>query len=121
MLNVHAFDGKLKGLFAPKKEHTVQEKEILFSKLITEVSPIAKRTVQTMISDMRAPQGGSNYHSANDIDASNILADILSRDYTDILSLLDEQLVDTQNLGMCDSGRVTRLLQIWLGMDHSSD
>ena len=116
MLNVHSFDGQLKGLFTPKKNHTIEEKDILFCKLLTEVSTIAKQTIQTMISDMRAPQGGSNYHPSNEIDASDILADILSRDYKDILVLLDEQLVDTKNLGICDSGRVTRLLQIWLGI-----
>ena len=31
----------------------------------------------------------------------------------DVLKLLNEQLGDAKKLGMCNSGRVTRLLQIW--------
>jgi len=116
MINVHSFDGKLKGIFKPKKEYSIDEKEILLSKLIPELSDIAKQTVRTMISDLRAPGGGSNYHPSNETDATDIMVDILSREYKDILPLLDEQLVDTKNLGICDSGRVTRLLQIWVGM-----
>ena len=34
-------------------------------------------------------------------------------DNPDFLICLNEQLEDTLNLGICPSGRVTRLLQLW--------
>ena len=31
----------------------------------------------------------------------------------DVVSMLEEQLCDVSMLGICPSGRVTRLLQVW--------
>ena len=115
MINVHTFDGKLVGVFSPKKICTIEEKFELFKKLLPKLSPIAQQTVDVIMKDTTG-----NYQKANNVDASDILADILNRnesEYIDLLPILDEQLVDTKNLGICDSGRVTRLLQVWMTLE----
>jgi hypothetical protein len=113
-MNVHAFDGKLKGLFTSSRVHTKDEKKENFSSLIKILTnPSAIIALQTMINDLDQAQG-SNFHPENDVDASDILMEILQWiNNPDILKSLDEQLADTRNLGICASGRVTRLLQVW--------
>jgi hypothetical protein len=114
MQNVHTFDGKLRGLFTPRRKHTIEEKEIMFVNLIKRLQPDAIDSVNIMIRDMHSPNSGGNYHPASEADATDILADILSEDkYDDILSILNEQLEDIKRLGTCDSGRVTRMYQVW--------
>ena len=114
MQNVHEFDGKLRGLFTPVKKHSVEEKEDMFNKLATRLTPPAVHMLAVMIVDMKKPNGGANYHPASDADATDILADIVGDNkYDDILPTLDEQLEDIKNLGTCDSGRVTRMFQVW--------
>ena len=57
---------------------------------------------------------GPNYQIENNMDASDILADIIIyKNFNDIIIILDEQLQDILQLGSCNSGRVTRLFQIW--------
>ena len=60
---------------------------------------------------------GSNYQQQNNVDVSNILADIINNNgitNKDLIKCFNEQLTDIKTLGTCDSGRVTRILQIWL-------
>lgn len=74
-----------------------------------------------MINDM-AIDRGSNFQPANNIDASDLLIEIIQWvDNPDVLITLNEQLGDVKNLGICDSGRVTRLLQIWLAFVNADD
>jgi hypothetical protein len=113
-INVHVFDGKLQGIFKPKCEYVTIDKQILFNNFLTKLSnPKAIHIVKTMIQDMSKPDRGENYQNENGLDSTDILADILNREYTDLLSLIEEQLVDVADLGPCPSGKVTRLLQLW--------
>lgn len=114
-INVHTFDGKLLNLFTPSRIYTVDEKKEAFLnliKLLTNAAAIS--ATQTIINDMALVRG-SNFQPANNIDASDLLIEIIQWvDNPDVLITLNEQLGDVKNLGICDSGRVTRLLQIWL-------
>jgi archaellum component FlaF (FlaF/FlaG flagellin family) len=59
----------------------------------------------------------NNGNVHNNIDALDILIDlVLSSTYVDVEETLIEQLVDMYTLGQCNSGRVHRLYQIWLGV-----
>jgi len=116
-IDVHTFDGKLHGIFTPNGSvYTVEEKTSSFNKLITCLTnPIAIRTVEIMIRDQSECINNSNFQPENNLDASDILMEIVKWiDNPDVLKGLDEQLADAGNLGICPSGRCTRLLQIWL-------
>lgn len=113
-INVHTFDGRLKGLFTPSRDYTIEEKREVLTHLLRDISnPFACKTVAMMISDLNNPKG-QNYQAENNIDSSDVLMDILQwKDNPDVMKNLIEQLADTRSLGICPSGRVTRLLQLW--------
>lgn len=116
LIDVHTFDGKLIGLFNPTKNYTKDDKKIMFKLLYDQLSDDnAKFTLNTIISDLDIEKG-NNFQLENNIDASDILADILTKDYKDLLLIIEEQLSDTKCLGLCNSGRVTRLFQIWCSL-----
>jgi hypothetical protein len=121
-INVHTYDGKLKDIFTPKESYTIEEKKESFShlvKLLTNPSAIA--TVQVMIRDLDKV-GGANFQLENNVDSSNVLMELVKWvNNPDVLKSLDEQLADTRNLGICSSGRVTRLLQIWSAFVDSEE
>jgi hypothetical protein len=114
-IDVHTFDGKLNGIFIPIKEYTLQEKQEKFGKLIHMLhNKSAINAVKTILSDLSNNKQG-NLQSENNIDASDILIHLLHlQDNPDIIKGIDEQLSDATNLGMCPSGRCTRLLQLWV-------
>ena len=110
MIDVHTFDGKLMNIF--KGKYSTYEKDILFKKFLKELNDKdAIFIINKMINDMYIPRG-ENYQIENNLDSTDILAEILNKDYKEILPLIEEQLSDIKNLGQCPSGRVTRLLQI---------
>jgi len=113
-INVHIFDGKLNGIFKQSKKYSIEEKNGGLTFLIDKLTNIdAITTVQTIISDMTSKQSG-NFQPENNLDASDILIELIQWiDNPDILNGLNEQLTDIRNLGICPSGRVTRLLQLW--------
>ncbi len=114
-IDVHTFDGKLNGIFIPIKEYTLHEKQEKFEKLIHMLhNKSAINAVKTIISDLSNNKQG-NLQTENNIDASDILIHLLHlQDNPDIIKGIDEQLSDATNLGMCPSGRCTRLLQLWV-------
>ena len=121
-INVHTYDGKLKDLFTPNTSYTIEEKTKDFSQLIQLLTnPAAIATVQIMIKDLDQPNG-SNFHPENNVDSSDILMELIQWvSNPDVLKALNEQLADTLNLGICNSGRVTRLLQLWLAFVDYED
>lgn len=113
--NVHEFDTKLRNIFRPLKTYTNTEKKDEFNKLILRLNDIyAKQSVKLIIEDLEEKIDNKNYQKENEIDASDILIDILHKKHNDILPLIEEQLRDIIIFGRCPSGRTTRLLQIWL-------
>lgn len=115
-INVHTFDGKLQNIFLPIKTYSIEEKKNMFSALINKLHPISALTVKIIVKDLDKRDGGSNFQKENNLDASDILADIIYRNRNkieDMIPMLNEQLADAKNLGICPSGRVTRLLQLW--------
>ena len=114
-IDVHVFDGKLQGLFTPSREYTLEEKRTALNQSLSYISnPFARQTVAIMISDLNK-HNNNNYQVENNLDSSDILMDILQwKDNPDVMNNLNEQLADIRSLGICTSGRVTRLLQIWL-------
>jgi hypothetical protein len=121
-INVHTYDGKLKDLFKPVRSYTIEEKRDNFSHLVQLLTnPAAIATVQIMIKDLDQPNG-SNFHPENNVDSSDILMELIQWiSNPDVLKALNEQLADTRNLGICNSGRVTRLLQLWLAFVDYED
>lgn len=113
-IDVHSFDGKLKGLFTPLKTYTIEEKKHHFEQLIPLLTnPDAIATVKTMITDL-SKESSQNIQLENGIDSSDLLIELIQwKDNNDLLAGLNEQLADAKNLGICPSGRVTRLFQLW--------
>ena len=119
-INVHTYDGKLRDIFTQNKSYTTEEKKDAFSSLVKLLTnPSAISTVQVMIRDLDQV-GGANFQLENNVDSSDVLMELVKWvNNPDVLKALDEQLADAQNLGICSSGRVTRLLQIWLAFVDS--
>lgn len=113
--DVHEFDGKLKGKYEKMVESTIELKRQYFNMFITYLNnEYAKNAVRNIISNLEKENGGENYQSENDIDCSDIFYDIIfHKNVKDLMGIIEEQLFDMQLLGLCNSGRVTRLLQIW--------
>jgi hypothetical protein len=113
-INVHIFDSKLINSFKSSKIYSLQDKKEMILKFLNKLNNNeAKNMVKIIYDDMFKDNGGDNYQPENKIDCTDILADILNKDYEEILPLIEEQLADAFKLGKCPSGRVTRLLQIW--------
>ena len=112
-INVHVFDSMLKGKFQ-RKEYTEKEVNECWDVLKSKISnPYAMNTVDTIMS------GIGNYQVENDIDANDILIEIVKhKSFNDVIDLLEEQLEDTLKLGLCPSGRVTRLYQVWKAINE---
>lgn len=112
-IDVHTFDGCLKqpNSFIPI---TKDKKIKLFQDLIQKLkNTYAIQMVNIIIKDIDT---GVNFQPENNLDCADILVAILEKDYTDMLPIIEEQLVDIFQLGQCPSGRVTRLLSIYLAM-----
>lgn len=109
--DVHFFDGKLKNINLKTVKYSDIEKinkyNILKQKL-TEENAIR------MINIIES--GNGNYQHENNLDASDLLVNILYKDYEEILDILEEQLSDMFILGQCPSGRVTRLVSILISL-----
>ena len=113
-INVHTFDTKLKNMYISIKQFSIEEKQSIFNSLKGQLkNPLSINMVNIIIKDLYI-SNGPNYQIENDIDSSDILADIMIyKDFKNILPILDEQLQDISSLGSCPSGRCTRLYQIW--------
>ena len=109
-MDVHCFDGKLKDIINPNKYSDIEKQtkyNILKEKLRNQNSIEMVNIIAS---------GYGNYQCENDLDAGDLLVNILYKDYDDILPILEEQLSDMLNLGKCPSGRVTRLLSILVSL-----
>ena len=120
MKNVHSYDGQLKNQYNPTKNYTNDEKKKLYKDFKEEIKdPYAKDMIMTMISDFLK---GDKIDNMNEIDWSDLFADILShKGLVDVKQMLEEQLRDMRMLGPCAQGRSTRLLQIWNARKKSED
>lgn len=115
MINVHVYDSLLEGQFNCKQINN-DSKLQLFKNLQGKLTnPYAKNNLILIINSMHSKSG--NYQIENNMDATDILSDILlSKVYQDnekdMLPILEEQLADI-SMGTCPSGRTTRLFQVW--------
>ena len=112
MKNVHTYDGLLKDLYTATKDYSDDEKRVLYNSFKESIDdPYAKDMIRTMLSDSLK---GDKIDNTNNIDWSNLFADILShKELKEVKDMLEEQLKDMRVLGPCAQGRSTRLLQIW--------
>ena len=111
--NVHTFDGTLNNHYTPNENFTKDQKTELLSTFITKLQEqIAKEMIQKIITDL---DNENNMDRTNNIDSSNILADICKKvEINEIdMSFIEEQIIDIALLGPCPEGRTTRFLQIW--------
>lgn len=118
-INVHNYDGQLKDKYNKKRIYTVEEKEDSFTCLLKLLkSTFAKKAIVQILKDMKNTDSNSNFQIENNLDASDILKEIIDNLFYNnncsMFPILEEQLTDTYRLGMCNSGRCTRLLQVWL-------
>lgn len=108
-IDVHTFDYKLKGLYVKKHNLLYQQQIDLFT---NELYPILNNN-QAKYNLIHIINGTDVYNIENNMDARDILTDIIiHKSYKDILEIIEEQLCD-MTLGLCTSGKCTRLFQIW--------
>jgi hypothetical protein len=109
-IDVHFFDGMLKTKVG---KYTREEKCEAFAELEGKLqNPVAIRMLQVITEDLSTQ---ANYQPENDLEASDILFEIVKDMDPDLLFTLEEQLADII-LGLCPSGRTTRLLQLLLAI-----
>jgi hypothetical protein len=109
-IDVHSFDGRLRNIITPTKYSMVEKQtkyNILKEKLKNQNSIQMVNIIES---------GDGNYQYENNLDASDLLVNILYKEYDEILPILEEQLSDMLNLGRCPSGRVTRLISILVSL-----
>ena len=110
MKNVHIYDGELRGIFKKTRTYSKEEKITLFDNLMEKLTETPSKYMLNIIKN--DIDTAYNYDTTNQLDASDILAEIiLTRQYD--IYILEEQLKDMYTLGQCPSGRTTRLFQIW--------
>ena len=117
-------DGKLRGIFVPTVKYNDAQKIDIFTKLVQKklfTNPNAAKAVLLISQNA----GNQNYQVENDVDASDVLAEIImNKSCDDLIQTIQEQLSDIITSGVCPSGRVTRLLQVWDSMQrigHEND
>lgn len=112
-INVHEFDAQLK--YTPQNNFTKEKKTEMFQKFKSELIDlnVKKNCILGLELIILGLDDNSNYDDKNKCDASDILADILNKDYSELIFLISEQISDMYILGRCPQGRTTRLLQIW--------
>jgi hypothetical protein len=120
-INVHNFDGQLKDKYSKKRIYSNEEKEESFTCLIKLIkNTFAKKAIVQILNDMKNNNSivNNNFQMENNLDASDILKEIIDNIFYNnncsMFQILEEQLSDAYRLGMCNSGRCTRLLQVWL-------
>lgn len=119
-IDVHTFDGALVNIFVPSfKMNDDQKREYfnLFQARLT--NPVAQRSVQIITESLGTP---ANFQPENNIDCSDLLVEIINhKNCTDLLTVIEEQLSDIVTSGLCPSGRVTRLLQVWVSLEKKAN
>lgn len=119
LINVHDYDGKLRDVFIPTRPiiNVKEKKDILKTIVPVLKNQDSQDTLLRIITDIDKPNG-DNYQQENNLDASDILIELAQwLDNEDLIKCLDEQLSDAKNLGLCNSGRCTRLLQLWIAFN----
>jgi len=125
--DVHFYDSQLHGHYTPVKQITISEKRLLFSSLQTRLLQEQFETSQNAVAAINLMMAGTNgnaapavssanYSQDNDMEATDILSDILL--LTDLsdrkdLEILSEQLADIMT-GQCPAGRCTRMYQTFM-------
>jgi len=109
-IDVHVYDGTL--LIPPLISYTESEKCEQIQRLQIKLTNSNAIAMIKLIESCIINKTQENYDGANKVDASDLLANILSEKYDDIIDILEEQLEDVFLLGQCPQGRTTRLLQI---------
>jgi len=112
-INVHEFDTQLK--YIPQNNFTKEEKKKMFEEFKSEMLDlnVEQNCIYGLDLIISGLENNTNYDDKNNCDASDILSDILSKDYSELIFLICEQIGDMYLLGRCPQGRTTRLLQIW--------
>ena len=112
-INVHEFDTQLK--YIPQNNFTKEEKKKMFEEFKSEMLDlnVEQNCIYGLDLIIYGLENNTNYDDKNNCDASDILADILNKDYSELIILICEQIGDMYLLGRCPQGRTTRLLQIW--------
>jgi len=110
--NVHEYDTKLTNIFQPERMFSKEEKIQMFKNFQEQIqNPAAQEAISAIIRDLDT---NGNYDPANQVDSSDILVSILDKELDPtMVNILEEQLSDAKNLGLCPQGRSCRLIQVW--------
>ena len=111
-INVHIFDTQLTNIFQPERMFSKEEKIEMFKTFQEQIqNPAAQEAISTMIRDLDT---NGTYAPANPVDSTAIIASILDKELDpSMVNILEEQLSDAKNLGLCPQGRSCRLIQVW--------
>ena len=114
--DVHHYDEKiLMPVF--QKQFTKQEKLEQIKILLPKLTKTTSMQMMQLIIKSITDENLENYDAINRIDASDILAAILSKSYDNILDIFEEQLEDIWLLGRCPQGRTIRFIQLYKAVE----
>jgi hypothetical protein len=106
--DVHQYDGKITIPDLPEKYSTEEKLEQIKIFLPKLMHLIIKALVENT---------QDNYDDINKVDASDILAAILSKPYDNLIDIMEEQLEDIWELGRCPQGRTIRFIQMYRSIE----
>jgi hypothetical protein len=122
--NVHVYDGRLVSQFRPKTDPSKLTDTAKKLFIVSSLSHLMPRSsgLKLILNGTRA----QNYQIDNNLDVVDVLYDVCYilthptfTQQGDLIHTLDEQLQDMQQLGVCPSGRVTRVLQVWIAFEST--
>jgi hypothetical protein len=114
--DVHQYDGKITIPDLPQTystEEKLEQIKILLPKLKrTKSMQMMQLIIKALVENTQ-----DNYDDINKVDASDILAAILSKPYDNLLDIMEEQLEDIWELGRCPQGRTIRFIQMYRSIE----
>ena len=114
--DVHQYDGKIT---IPNFPHTfsVDEKLEQIKILLPKLTRTKSLQMMQLIIKALVENTHDNYDDINNVDASDILANILAKSYDNLIDIIEEQLEDIWELGRCPQGRTTRFIQMYRSLE----
>lgn len=114
--DVHQYDGKIE-IPVFTNTYTTEEKLEQIKIFLPKLTRTKSMQMMQLIINALVQNTKENYDDINHIDASDVLAAILSKPYDNLLDIIEEQLEDIWELGRCPQGRTIRFIQMYRSIE----
>ena len=114
--DVHQYDGKITIPYF-SRTYSTNEKLEQIKIFLPKLTQTKSMQMMQLIIKALVENTQDNYDDINKVDASDILAAILSKPYDNLLDIIEEQLIDIWELGRCPQGRTIRFIQMYRSIE----